>query len=73
MSEKAAQRTSEKDDHVPLKSLWKMAKGRATPSAKQLRHITACHECLYAFILCQGNRSIDEVQLRLGVPPDVDG
>jgi hypothetical protein len=55
----------EKTEHVPLESLWRIAKRRSKVSSKQARHIAACHDCTYAALLCDIHRAISKVRLAL--------
>jgi hypothetical protein len=55
----------QKTEHVPLESLWRIAKRRAKPSSKPARHIFAWHECAYAALLCNVHRSIAKVRFAL--------
>jgi hypothetical protein len=61
-----------KTEHVPLESLWRIAKWRAKPSSEEIGHIVACHECAHAVLLCDVHRSIVNVRLALEPTPDAD-
>jgi len=51
--------------HISLESLWDIARRRAKPSPKEVRHLVDCNECIRAAILCEIHKSIAKVRAAL--------